>query len=94
MALLLANLRDSHDINRTWQRMLDIVGNFDLDPDRVLDLLVEARIRNHTTGGYLRLLDNFQRESIATVLGNKLKLFKGKAIEAAVFEKVVYAGPL
>lgn len=85
MALLLANLRDSHDIARTWQRMLDLVGNFDLDPDRVLDLIVEARIRNHTTVGYLRLLDNFQRESMAAVLGNKLRLLKGKPIEAAVF---------
>lgn len=36
--------------------MLDLVGNFDLDPDRVLDLIVEARTQNHATNGYLRLL--------------------------------------
>lgn len=80
VTLLLVNLRDSHDINLTWQRMLDLVGNFDLDPDRILDLVVEARVHNHSTSGYLKLLDNFRRESIAAVLGNKLRLCRGKPI--------------
>jgi hypothetical protein len=74
--------------------MLDLVGNFDLDPDRVLDLIVEARVNNPATAGYLRLLDNFRRESIAAVLGNKLKLCRGKPIEPSLFEKLIYAGPL
>jgi hypothetical protein len=94
VSLLLVNLRDSHDITLTWQRMLDLVGNFDLDPDRVLDLIVEARVHNYSTAGYLRLLDNFRRESIAAVLGNKLRVCRGKPIEATLFEKLVYAGPL
>ena len=85
VTLLLVNLRDSHDINLTWQRMLDLVGNFDLDPDRILDLVVEAREHNHTTSGYLKLLDNFRSESIAAVLGNKLRLCRGKPIEADLF---------
>ena len=94
MTLLLVNLRDSHDINLTWQRMLDLVGNFDLDPDRILDLVVEARVQNHNTIGYVRLLDNFRKESIAAVLGNKLRLCRGKPIEGELFEKMVYVGPL
>lgn len=94
VTLLLVNLRDSHDICLTWQRMLDLVGNFDLDPDRVLDLIVEARTNNHATNGYLRLLENFRRESIAAVVGNKLRVCRGKLIESTVFEKLVYVGPL
>lgn len=65
--------------------MLDLVGNFDLDPDRVLDLIIEARVHNHTTNNYLKLLNQFRRESITAVLGNKLKLVKGKAVESSLF---------
>ena len=65
--------------------MLDLVGNFDLDPDRVLDLIIEARVHNHTTNNYLKLLNQFRRESITAVLGNKLKLVKGKTVEPSLF---------
>jgi hypothetical protein len=65
--------------------MLDLVGNFDLDPDRVLDLIIEARVHNHSTNNYLKLLRNFRRESITAVLGNKLRQLKGKPIDAALF---------
>ena len=74
--------------------MLDLVGNFDLDPDRVLDLIIEARVHNHTTNNYLKLLNQFRRESITAVLGNKLKLVKGKTVESSLFEKLVYVGPM
>jgi hypothetical protein len=65
--------------------MLDLVGNFDLDPDRVLDLIIEARVHNHTTNHYLKLLNQFRRESITVILGNKLKLVKGKNIDNSLF---------
>lgn len=40
MNLLLINLKDTHNIASVWKKMLDLVGNFDLDPDRVLDLII------------------------------------------------------
>lgn len=73
---------------------MDLVGNFDLDPDRVLDLVIEARVHNPDTRNYLRLLRNFRRESITAVLGNKMRMVKGKPIDAALFEKTVYVGPM
>lgn len=87
-------MRDTHNIDSIWHRMMDLVGNFDLDPDRVLDLVIEARVHNPATRNYLRLLRNFRRESITAVLGNKLRMIKGKAIEAALFEKTTYVGPM
>ncbi len=85
MTLLLINLRDSHPIESVWHRMLDLVGNFDLDPDRVLDLIIEARVHNPTTHHYIKLLNHFRRESITAILGNKLKLVKGKSIDSSLF---------
>lgn len=94
LTLLLINLRDSHDITAVWKKIVSLVGNFDLDPDRVLDLVVEARMQNNSTRNYLKILTNFRRESITVILGNKLKLIKGKPIEASVYEKITYAGPV
>jgi len=85
LTLLLVNLKDSHDIGAVWKKIVSLVGNFDLDPDRVLDLIIEARIQNHTTNNYLLLLTNFRKESITVVLGNKLKLQKGKPIDPTIF---------
>lgn len=94
LTLLLINMRDTHNIDSIWHRMMDLVGNFDLDPDRVLDLVIEARVHNPATRNYLRLLRNFRRESITAVLGNKMRMVKGKPIDAALFEKTVYVGPM
>lgn len=87
-------MRDTHHIDSIWHRMMDLVGNFDLDPDRVLDLIIEARVHNPDTRNYLKLLRNFRRESITAVLGNKLRMIKGKPIDAALFEKATYVGPM
>lgn len=94
MTLLLINIQDSHDLEAIWHRMLDLVGNYDLDPDRVLDLVIEARVHNYSTNSYLTLLNNFRKESISVVLGNKLRTVKGKPIEQSHFEKLVYEGPM
>lgn len=94
MMLLLANIRDADNIQAIWLRILDLVGNFDLDPDRVLDLVVEARVNNYRTHSYLRILGKFRQESITAVIGNKLKLIKSKPIESTLFEKTVYTGPI
>lgn len=42
LCLLLATLTPKHSIETVWNKILSLIGNFDLDPDRVLDLLIET----------------------------------------------------
>ena len=43
---MLAGLKDGHDGTAIWKKMLSLIGNFDLDPDRVVDLIVDARLQS------------------------------------------------
>mgnify|MGYP000913155156 CR=1 FL=1 len=40
MFLFLTNLNDSLPVEDTWNNILSLIGKFDLDPDRVIDLIV------------------------------------------------------
>lgn len=71
--LLLAGIRDMHDSQSIWKKILELVGNFDLDPDRVLDLIVEARLNNKEDKHFLSLLKQFNKNSVILVIGNRLK---------------------
>ncbi len=42
LSLFLITLNNLHSIEAIWDKILCYVGNFDIDPDRVLDLLVES----------------------------------------------------
>ena len=33
-------MKNTHEVQAIWKKILSLVGNFDLDPDRVLDLIV------------------------------------------------------
>ena len=57
---------------------MSLIGNFDLDPDRVLDLIVEGRIQNSEARHFLVLLKNFRRDSVVLTVGNKLRSEKEK----------------
>jgi hypothetical protein len=70
---LLSTLKDIHDPAAIWKKVLSLVGNFDLDPDRVLDLIVEARMQNNEARHFLALLRNFRKESTIITIGNRLK---------------------
>ena len=78
LILLLSSIKDIHDPTAIWKKVLSLVGNFDLDPDRVLDIIVEARMLNNEGKHYLTLLKNFRKESIVITVGNRLKTKKTK----------------
>ena len=91
--LLLMGLKDIHELQAIWKKILSLVGNFDLDPDRVLDLIVEARLQNSQDQHFLPLLKNFKKESVVIAIGNKLKTVQEKPDEEPLSEKLIYCGP-
>lgn len=44
LCLLLASMSQAHEYEVVWNKILSLIGNFDLDPDRVLDLLIESYV--------------------------------------------------
>ena len=44
LCLLLTTINPCNSVDAVWDKILSLVGNFDLDPDRVLDLLIEAYV--------------------------------------------------
>ena len=89
VVLLLTNMRDLHDPQSIWKKALELVGNFDLDPDRVLDLIVEARLTAPSDKHFLSLLRQFNRHSVMLVVGNRLK--QGQPLSSSS-EQLVYCG--
>lgn len=47
LTLLLAGLKKTDDPSAVWKKIVSLIGNFDLDPDRVLDLIVESKLQNN-----------------------------------------------
>ena len=87
-------LKDAHNPSIVWKKVLSLVGNFDLDTDRVLDLIVEARLQNAQAAHFLTLLQYFKKESVVLVIGNKLKVDIVKpSDDQPLAEKRIYCGP-
>lgn len=42
LSLLLLTVNKGCTVEEVWEKMLSLIGNFDLDPDRVLDLVIES----------------------------------------------------
>ena len=40
LGLLLLTVNKNCTVEEVWEKMLSLIGNFDLDPDRVLDLVI------------------------------------------------------
>ena len=74
-------IKDTHEVQAIWKKILSLVGNFDLDPDRVLDLIVEARSQNIEGKNFITLLKYFKKESIVISIGNKLSIDKEKSAD-------------
>ena len=66
------------------------MGNFDLDPDRVLDLIIESCTRTKCPALIMALLTKFKPESISIVLGNRI--LRDNTVQAS--QNIVYAGPV
>lgn len=72
MMLFLANLNDNFDKENVWNKILSLVGKFDLDPDRVLDLVVESQLLHPSQTIYAQIIKKFKSESVSLILANKL----------------------
>lgn len=79
--LLLTGLKDRQDNQSIWKKVLELVGNFDLDPDRVLDLIVDARLMSNNDSHFIPLLRQFNKNSVTLVIGNRLKQGQSSATE-------------
>ncbi|GLE06165.1 hypothetical protein PINS_up015376 [Pythium insidiosum] len=56
--------------------LMALIGFFDLDANRVLDLVLDAYEMHPHNDGYLELLELFKRDSIPHVLGFKFQFYK------------------
>lgn len=72
MMLFLANLNDNFEKENVWNKILSLVGKFDLDPDRVLDLVVESQLLHPSQTIYAQIIKKFKGESVSLILANKL----------------------
>ena len=53
--------------------LLSLIGYFDLDPDRVVDLVIESWIHRPTILSYLIILKQFKQVSVAHFLGKRFE---------------------
>lgn len=72
MALMLLSLRDTDDSERIEQQLTCLIGYFDLDPDRVVDLILDAFVQNSSAAIYVQLLKKFERSSVAPLICQRL----------------------
>jgi THO complex subunit 2 len=85
LLLLLTNLTDTLSYNDAWNKILTLVGKFDLDPDRVLDLIIESQLLNPSRKIYTNLIQKFKGESITTILANRLSKIPENKSKTLVF---------
>lgn len=85
------SLRDNDDLTRLYQNIVGLIGNFDLDPDRIIDLILEGFIQNSQVRLYVELLKKFERSSIPPILCQRLaKLSSELAEKMVTYESVDY----
>ncbi len=81
----MTNLNDSLPTDDVWNQLLSMVGRFDLDPDRVLDLIIESQLLHADKKIYANLIEKFKGESIALILANKLSKVPEKKSRSLVY---------
>lgn len=64
-----------HDPSLHIKNILSIVGYFDLDPNRVLDIVLEVMEQQYWNPTFLVLLKNFRKSNLCHILGFKLTLY-------------------
>ena len=70
--LVLLTVKDTDDPAKLYQTITCHIGNFDLDPDRVLDLILDSFIQSPGNGNYVELLKHFEKGAIPTLINQKL----------------------
>ncbi|CAN0009641.1 unnamed protein product, partial [Ectocarpus fasciculatus] len=85
LLVLLAGVRDSGDGKGnagadSEENMRRLIGYFDLDPNRSLDLTLDALESDPANLGLLRLVGNFNKDSIPQVVGFKLAHYRTPSV--------------
>ena len=70
------------DASRQVGQVISIMGQFDLDPNRALDVVLDAFEQQTWNLAFLALLKRFHRESVVHIVGFKLAHY-GRAPEAS-----------
>eukprot|EP01103_Thecamoeba_quadrilineata_P015330 TRINITY_DN480_c0_g2_i3.p1 TRINITY_DN480_c0_g2~~TRINITY_DN480_c0_g2_i3.p1 ORF type:complete len:1658 (-),score=455.84 TRINITY_DN480_c0_g2_i3:20-4993(-) len=65
------------------QNIQSIIGYFDLDPHRIIDVILEVFENNTNCSIFLQLLDSFQKSSLICVLGFKYQYYQSDEVPEA-----------
>eukprot|EP01129_Flabellula_baltica_P006834 TRINITY_DN2607_c0_g1_i2.p1 TRINITY_DN2607_c0_g1~~TRINITY_DN2607_c0_g1_i2.p1 ORF type:complete len:1167 (+),score=225.16 TRINITY_DN2607_c0_g1_i2:17-3517(+) len=71
---------DFIDTNDVLQHIYSLIGTFDLDPNRVGDLILDSFERNVNNLSYLELLSCFPTLNIAPLIGSKFNAYENAKI--------------
>jgi hypothetical protein len=80
--VLAASQLSESNVEHVIGSIQSLVGYFDLDPNRVLDLVLEAYEHNQENASYLRIIACFPRASLAHLTGFKFKYQYGASEDA------------
>ncbi|CAM9203719.1 unnamed protein product, partial [Laminaria digitata] len=75
LLVLLGGVRDGSKVE-SEENMRRLIGYFDLDPNRSLDLTLDALESDPSNLGLLRLVSNFNKDSVPHVIGFKLRHYR------------------
>jgi len=70
-----ANRRARKVIEHYISNVFSIIGHFDLDPNRVLDIIIDIYELHPYNFAYIYLLQKFRKESIAHIVGFKYSFY-------------------
>ncbi len=63
------------NINVLKQNIFSLIGYFDLDPNRVLEIILTAYEFNYTNDNFITLIKQFKVSAVAPLLGNKFAIY-------------------
>jgi hypothetical protein len=69
------------NVDITIKDMRSLIGYFDLDPNRVFDLVLESFEMRPTVGCHIQLIDLFRQTNLAHILGFKFQFYHASGAE-------------
>ncbi|KAG1660029.1 hypothetical protein FOA52_010014 [Chlamydomonas sp. UWO 241] len=85
----------THDtVPLLFQEVQALIGYFDLDPNRVLDLVLEAGVQQPGNAGYVSLVPLFKAEAVVHLLGFKFQHYQRNGGPAAPDKLYAFAAHL
>ncbi|OQR88780.1 hypothetical protein THRCLA_10108, partial [Thraustotheca clavata] len=77
---------NTDNVDAVQRDLLALIGFFDLDPNRVLDLLLDVYETDHLNECFLQLISQFKQEYIVHVVGFKFQYYtRPEALETECF---------